>query len=73
MALSDFSVFCKLHDHHPKVYLALKKDNPEVLYALKVIRKDLVLKDGTLEKIIKEKEILKNAKYPFIVEMIQGF
>jgi len=31
------------------MYLALKKENPEVLYALKVIRKDLVLEDGTLE------------------------
>jgi hypothetical protein len=38
-----------------------------------VIRKDFILDDETLENIIKEKEILKNANYPFIVGMIQGF
>jgi len=40
---------------------------------LKVVRKDLILEDGALDKIITEKEILRNSDYPYIVKMHQGF
>ena len=44
-----------------------------MFYALKVIRKDYVLDDRTLDAIIKEKQILKESNDPYIVQMIQGF
>jgi hypothetical protein len=47
-ALNAFNIIKQLDDINSKVYLVQKKDAPDTFYALKVVRKDKVLDDGTL-------------------------
>lgn len=51
-----------------KVYL-VKKDDDKKLYAMKVIRKDVILEEDMLKNIIEEKRILNDGNHPFMVHM----
>lgn len=51
-----------------KVYLVLNKHTKQ-LYAMKSIRKDIVLEHDSLENLHLEKTILNQVNHPFIISM----
>jgi serum/glucocorticoid-regulated kinase 2 len=51
-----------------KVYLVIKKDDSKV-YAMKSIRKDVMLDNDQIESAKMEKQILLHNKHPFLVKM----
>lgn len=51
-----------------KVFLVEKKDTKE-LYAMKSIRKDLLIDNDIIEATILEKNVMQDSKHPFIVGM----
>ena len=54
------------------MYLVKKKDTSR-LYAMKVIRKDIVLEKNTLELIVEESKVLYENNHPFLIHMKYGF
>ena len=54
------------------MYLVEKKDDGKQ-YAMKVVRKDFVLEEDALERIIEEKRMLNENYHPFLVHMEFGF
>ena len=54
------------------VYLVRKKNNSK-LYAMKQLRKDLIIKNKILEATRYEKDILKKVQHPFLVGMEYAF
>lgn len=55
-----------------KVFLVEKKDDHK-LYAMKSLRKDVILENDQVESTKLEKEILLKAKHPFFVKMLYIF
>ena len=51
-----------------KVYMVQNK-NTKMLYAMKSIRKDIVIDHDSLENIHLEKQILNQVNHPFIISM----
>ena len=51
----------------------VKKIGQDTLYAMKVIRKDVVLESDVIESIIKERMVLIDVVHPFMVSMKYGF
>ena len=52
-----------------KVYLVENAQFPGKLYAMKCIRKDVVLENEQMENIQLEKDILRSVNHPFLVNM----
>lgn len=55
-----------------KVFLVAKKNTQE-LFALKVIPKTVVIKKNSFEQVLREKQILYEAKHPFLVGLNYAF
>ena len=55
-----------------KVFLVAKKNTQE-LFALKVITKTVVIKKNSFEQVLREKQILYEAKHPFLVGLNYAF
>lgn len=55
-----------------KVYLVEKKDDGQI-YAMKSIRKDIMIENDQIESAKMEKQILLNNKHPFLVKMSYVF
>ena len=73
VSLMDFRVIKKLgKGNFGTVYLAEKLDNG-CLYAMKQLRKDVILKNGSIACTKLEKEILKRTHYPFLVGLEYAF
>mmetsp|Transcript_19161 Transcript_19161/g.13754 ORF Transcript_19161/g.13754 Transcript_19161/m.13754 type:complete len:90 (+) Transcript_19161:151-420(+) len=55
-----------------KVLLVRKKDTQE-LYALKILKKQEIIKRNQFEHTMTERRILESVRYPFIVKMDYAF
>lgn len=55
-----------------KVYLVMKKSDGNI-YAMKSIRKDIMIENDQIESAKMEKKILLNNKHPFLVKMSYVF
>lgn len=56
-----------------KVYQVRKRGSPDEIYAMKVMRKDMIVEKGHADYIVSEKEILMKADHPFIVKLRYSF
>lgn len=56
-----------------KVYQVSEKDDPNAIYALKVLRKDFLIKTKNVEYTKMEKDILRKVRHPFIVSLKAAF
>jgi len=73
VTLTDFNIIKKLgKGNFGTVFLAEKLDNG-LLYAMKQLRKDFILKNGAVGCTKLEKEILKRTHYPFLVGLEYAF
>ena len=52
-----------------KVFLVQKEGNDQKVYAMKSLRKDVILDYDQVESTLLEKEILQKADHPFLVGM----
>lgn len=69
VSLEDFDIINILgKGAFGKVYLTRKKDSGK-LYAIKTIRKDVVIETDQIEAINLERDVLLNADHPFLVGM----
>ena len=50
-----------------KVFLVIKKDEPDKPFAMKAIRKDIVIETDMMESIKFEKSVLEKAQHPFLM------
>lgn len=56
-----------------KVFLVEHKGNPNQLYAIKVLKKDMLVKSDDIESAMVEKRVLALSKPPFFVELYSCF
>ena len=67
VSLEDFELICMLgKGAYGKVFLAKLPNVATERFAIKVIRKDKLIRDNTLESVALEKEILFKADHPFL-------
>jgi len=52
-----------------KVFLVIKKDNPNEVFAMKALAKNVILEYDQVESTKLEKDILLMANHPFLVGM----
>ena len=74
--LQDYSLLCIVGiGSFGKVLKVAKKDEEDVrrVYAMKVIEKDLVVRNKMVFHTISEKEVLEKATHPFIVRLHRSF
>ena len=73
MTINDFNLLKTLgKGGFGKVYLVEQKGTKE-LYALKVIKKLFIIEKKQFEQVKREKEILYEAKHPFLVGLVAAF
>lgn len=71
--LSDFNVLTLVgQGGYGKVYQVEKKANKRI-YALKVMKKDFLIKSNVVAHTIAEKEILRKIKHPFLIGLHYAF
>jgi p70 ribosomal S6 kinase len=51
----------------------VEKIDTGIVYAMKVLRKDFIIKSGAVENIIAEREILRKIRHPFLVSLHYAF
>ena len=51
----------------------VEKDDTKKIYALKILKKKMIINEGLLEKLYTEKEILSKIKHPFLVGLDFAF
>ncbi|XP_034726767.1 cGMP-dependent protein kinase 1 [Etheostoma cragini] len=72
--LSDFQIICTLAvGEFGHVDLVQLKSNSECLYAMRVLKKKLILNNGQREHILREGRILMEAHCPFIARLHKTF
>ena len=52
-----------------KVFLGLKKDNPNLMFAIKVVKKSDIVNKNMVEQFIAERDALARTKSPFCVQL----
>eukprot|EP00106_Octopus_bimaculoides_P000908 XP_014768350.1 PREDICTED: serine/threonine-protein kinase greatwall-like [Octopus bimaculoides] len=52
-----------------KVFLGCKKENPEKLYAIKVMKRDYMINKNLIRQVMMERNALAVSRSPFIVQL----
>eukprot|EP01121_Diplochlamys_sp_Union-15-3_P002120 TRINITY_DN1183_c0_g2_i1.p1 TRINITY_DN1183_c0_g2~~TRINITY_DN1183_c0_g2_i1.p1 ORF type:complete len:412 (-),score=44.68 TRINITY_DN1183_c0_g2_i1:141-1376(-) len=72
--LEDFLILKKIGEGgYGKVYQVQRKDKPEQIFAMKVLRKDFVIQQDVVENTKTERDVLKKVRHPFIVGLRYAF
>jgi serine/threonine protein kinase len=68
--LKNYLSTSSINDRPKEVFLVQRKDK---IYAMKTIRKDLLLEKTLITHCLLEKEVLMKTKHPFVVNMEHVF
>ena len=69
----DFYKVCKLgQGHQGKVYLVQRRGTRQ-LYAMKIVSKKDLVRNGKVSRVLTERELLKSADHPFVTTMYHSF
>jgi RAC serine/threonine-protein kinase len=59
--------------NYGKVMLATKKTEPDVYYAVKIIKKSCLIDEESLEHVLSENRVLQTLDHPFLVKLYSSF